>query len=76
MDALDPISPALLGACQITSSNRSSVNRVRNTAMRLSRDLQARGETEIDDLLVELVALFHDMAGESVRVLPCIGMDR
>ncbi|KAG7535895.1 hypothetical protein FFLO_03641 [Filobasidium floriforme] len=39
------------------------VDRVRNTALRLSRDLQASGHM-IDDLLVELVALFHDMAAK------------
>jgi hypothetical protein len=60
--------PAILGAHRLTLLNRASVNRVRNTAMRLSRDLQAREGSKIDDLLVELVALFHDMAGTSVRV--------
>ena len=32
--------------------------------MRLSRDSQAHGETKIDNVLVELVALLHDMAGK------------
>ena len=43
----------------------TSVDRVRNTALRLSRHLQASEASPLDDLLVELVALFHDMAGQS-----------
>lgn len=41
------------------------MDRVRNTALKLCRDLQASGIREMDELLVELVALFHDMAGQS-----------
>jgi len=75
MDFHNPCPPAILGVHRSTMSKCPSVNRVRNTAMRLSRDLQARQESKIDDLLVELVALFHDMAGASVRVFAPILME-
>lgn len=42
-----------------------SVKRVRNTALRIAKDL----DTGPDLVVVELTALFHDMAGMSLIIL-------
>jgi hypothetical protein len=61
------VRPSCLDRKHSTDCPTNTVNRVRNVAMKIAKTLNG----DIDLLVVELAALFHDMAGKVPNAHQC-----